>query len=187
MSAPPSLRRKDKAMPEAQARAFLEQGYCGRLATLGPDGYPYCVPLLYLVMDGKVYLHNARATGHLRDNVQFCEKACFEVDEAGPVFDYGRFECDSTLAYQSVILFGEIRIVEDEALQHRFFDALMAKYRTQGPERPKSFYPRMKDITVYEMTIERLTGKVSPLFDASEQWPAKDRTKTPNAVPPGSA
>ena len=113
MSAPPSLRRKDKAMPEDQARAFLEQGYYGRLATLGADGYPYCVPLLYLVLDDKLYLHNARAEGHLRANVQFGDKACFELDEAGPVFDYGRFECDSTLAYQSVIAFGKIRIVEE--------------------------------------------------------------------------
>jgi len=30
MSAPPSLRRIDKAMDEARARALLEAGFCGR-------------------------------------------------------------------------------------------------------------------------------------------------------------
>ena len=36
-----------------------------------------------------------------------------QVNEEQGVFDYGRFECDSGLAYRSVCLFGRIRIVED--------------------------------------------------------------------------
>ena len=31
--------------------------------------------------------------------------------------------------------------------------------------------------------IERLTGKRTPLPPLSEQWPAQDRTRTPNARP----
>jgi len=31
------------------------------------------------------------------------------------------------------------------------------------------------------MTVERMTGKEQVLPPLSEQWPAKDRTKTPNA------
>ena len=106
---------------------------------------------------------------------------CFEIDEAGEVFDYGRFECDSSVSYSSVILFGKIRIADDEATKRRFCDELMAKYRKQSAPRPQGFYPRLGDITVYAITIERMTGKELALPDVSEQWPAKDRTKSPNA------
>ena len=52
-----------------------------------------------------------------------------------------------------------------------------------APERSKGFYPRLNDITVYAIRIARMTGKELALPDISEQWPAKDRTKSPNAAP----
>ena len=138
MSSPSQIRRADRLIPDERARKILADGYCGRLATIGPDGYPY-----------------------------------------------GRFECDSSIGYVSVIAFGRVRVVEDEAAKQRFFEALMTKYAKPDWDRPKGFFPRMNDITVYAMTIERLTGKEAPQFAAGEQWPAVDRTRSPNARPPG--
>ena len=183
MSAPPQLRRVDHLMPEERARDVLARGFCGRLATLGADGYPYCVPLLYVVMDDGVYVHNTSARGHLRSTVEHDSRVCFEIDQPGEVFPYGRFECDSTLAYQSVILFGKIRVIEDRALKQRFCEQLMAKYAKPEWERTKGFFPRLDQITVYAIAVERMTGKETPLPGVAEQWPALDRTKSPNAQP----
>ena len=69
MSSPPRLRRVDRLMSEEQARLLLQQGFCGRLATVSADGSPYCVPLLYVVREGRLYAHNTIARGHLRANV----------------------------------------------------------------------------------------------------------------------
>jgi len=187
MSSPPTLRRADRQMSDDTARKALAEGYCGRLATIGADGYPYCVPLLYVVLKDEIWLHNARAHGHLRANVQHETKACFEIDEAGAVFPYGRFECDSSIGYRSVIVFGRIRIVEDVPAKQHFFEALMAKYAKPEWARPAGFFPRLGEITVYAMTIKRLTGKENPQPAAAEQWPAVDRTKSPNARPPGAS
>jgi len=170
-------------MAEGRAREVLERGFCGRLATVGEDGWPYCVPLLYVCMDGKIFVHNTRARGHLRANVDHESRVCFEVDEAGEVFPYGRFECDSTVAYASVVAFGRIRVEEDLAARRRFFDALMAKYAKADWERPKGFYPRIDQITLYAIAIERLSGKETPLPGAAQRWPAVDHTKSPNARP----
>src|SRR5690606_9478890 len=104
--------------------------------------------------------------------------------EPGQVFPYGRFECDSTLSYASVILFGRIRVVEDRAAKQRFCEALIAKYGKPDWDRPKGFFPRLDLITIYAIAIERLTAKHIPLPAIAEQWPAKDRTKTPDAKPP---
>jgi hypothetical protein len=35
----------------------------------------------------------------------------------------------------------------------------MAKYRTAGTPRLKDFFPRIEAITVYAITVERMTGK----------------------------
>ena len=183
MSAPPQLRRKDKEMSEARAREVLAHGFCGRIATIGADGWPYCVPLLYVWAGGEVLVHNAAVHGHFRNNVDNNARVCFEIDEPGEVFDYGRFECDSSVAFTSVVVFGTIRVVEDDAAKRRFFDALMAKYGKPDSGRPKHFYPRLGDITLYAITPERITGKETPLPEVSEQWPARDRTKSPNARP----
>ncbi len=183
MSGAPQVRRADKLMPEERARETLERGFCGRLATVGEDGWPYCVPLLYVCMDGEIWVHNTRAAGHLRGNVDHEARVCFEVDHAGDVFAYGRFECDSTLAYRSVIVFGRIRVVEDLAAKRRFCDELMAKYGNKDWQRPAGFYPRIDLINVYAIAIERLSGKETPLPAIGDRWPAADHTKTPNARP----
>ena len=180
MSAPPQMRRADKLMPDDRALAVLESGFCGRVAAIGPGGYPYCVPLLYVVMGGELYVHTARA-GHLRDAVAHDARVCFEMDEPGEIFPYGRFECDTSVAFRSVIVFGKARIVEEAAAKQAFFAALMRKYAKGIDDRPKDVFPRLDQITLYAITMERVTGKETPLPAASERWPALDRTKSPAA------
>ncbi len=181
------IRRADKLMADEATIDLLKRGFSGRLATVGADGYPYCVPLLHVWMEGGIWVHNTAAKGHLRGNVDHDDRVCFEVDEAGPVFNYGRFECDSSLAYESVVAFGRIRIVRDREEKRRFCDALLAKYGVPGTNRPKSFYPRLGAICVYAIAVERMTGKRTPFPSVSEQWPAADRTATPNAREPAPA
>ena len=76
---------------------------------------------------------------------------------------------------------GTHRLVYDEGWLARFFDALMAKYAKKDWERPKGFYPRIDLITLYSITVERMSGKETPLPGAAERWPAVDHTKSPNA------
>jgi hypothetical protein len=174
-------------MPEEQARRFLQQGFCGRLATVSKDGSPYCVPLLYVARAGRLCVHNTVERGYLRANLEHEPRVCFEVDEPGQVFNYGRFECDSSVSYRSVVAFGTMRVVTDRKEKQEFFEALMEKYGTPGRGRPQGFFPRIDRVIVYEMTIEHMTGKEQLLPDVSQQWPALDRTPTPNARPPSGA
>lgn len=170
-------------MSEDRVREFIAHAYSGRLATVGPDGWPYIVPLLYVWMNGEIWVHNTCARGHFRNNVDHESKVCFEVDDPGEAFPYGRFECDSSMMYRSVVAFGHIRIIDDERHKKAFFDGLMAKYGDPEWDRPKGFYPRLEQVTVYAITVERMTGKETPLPSVENRWPAVDNTKTPNASP----
>ena len=181
MSAPNEVRRRDLVMDEAGIEALLQRGFCGRLATVGIDGAPYCTTLLYVWMDGRIHMHGTGARGHLRANIEHEARACFAIDEPGEVFDYGRFECDSTVSYASVVAFGRVTVVDDVAIKQRFFGALMAKYRIAGAPRPKDFFPRIDQIALYRLAIDRISGKQIVLPGIAGQWPALDRSKTPNA------
>ena len=185
MSGPNDIRRQDLAIDRLRCEALLRRGFCGRLATVGADGAPYCTTMLYLWRDGAIHLHGTRAKGHLRSNIDHEPRVCFVIDEPGEVFDYGRFECDSTVSYASVVVFGRVSVVEAASAKQRFFEALMEKYRTAGPARPAGFFPRLDQITLYTLSIERLTGKEIALPGIAGRWPALDRSKTPNAQPPG--
>ncbi len=178
-----AIRRTDRQMSDERAREMLARGYAGRLGTVGRDGWPYVVPLLYVWRDGEIWLHTAAVRGHLRDNIDHEPRVCFEVDAPGEVFAYGRFECDTALEYRSVVAFGRIRVVEDRALKAAFCDGLMARYGDPAWQRPAGFYPRLDLITVYAIAVERLAGKETALPAAEDRWPRADHTKTPHARP----
>ena len=57
----------------------------------------------------------------------------------------------------------------------------MAKYGKGDTGRPKGFFPRIDIITVYAVAVERMTGKEVAMPALSQQRPAMDRTKTPEA------
>jgi uncharacterized protein len=119
------LRRGDKVMIADEVDEFLHSAFCGRTATIGADGYPYIAPNLFVWHGGTVYLHTGRHPGHFAANVRHCERVSFEVDEPGEVFPYGNIECDTSVSYRSVVLFGRIRILEREEDATVFFTRFM--------------------------------------------------------------
>jgi uncharacterized protein len=179
-----TVRRKDKEMPEAGARELLARAKLAHFATLSASGDPYIVPNLFVYAEGAIWLHTARA-GHFCSNVEYSARICVEVAEMGEIFPYGEFECDTSASYASVVVTGKVAIVPEPAAKALFFDRFLAKYADAlSWDRPKGFYPRLDQVTVYRVTIERISGKVGPLPGAAQQWPAVNMTKSPGAVPP---
>lgn len=183
MSLPTSpIRRSDLAMSDEQARTLLRQGFSGQLATAGADQWPYVIPLLYVWKDERIFVHTSRAAGHFRASVEKNHRVCFLVNEPGTVYGYGRFQCDSSLSYRSVMAFGSLGEVDGPQHVAEFCDELMLKYGAdEFNDRPRSVYPRLHDIAVYAIQVERLTGKEIQLPVAAARWPALDRTKSPHA------
>lgn len=180
-----TVRRQDREMSGSEAEALLQRAALAHFGTVGGDGVPYVVPNLFVYADGRIHLHTTAAAGHFRRNIEQNSRVCVETADMGPVFPYGRFECDTTLGYASVVAVGTIRIEADPSAKARFFDRFLAKYADPGWNRPKGFYPRLGQVTVYSIGLERITGKKGALLPVGEQWPARDHTKSPRAVPPG--
>ena len=166
-----TLRRADKIMDRAETVAFLAQAFCGRTATVGADGYPYVVPNLFVWMEDQVYLHTSRIEGHFLQNVRHSDRVSFEVDEPGEVFPYGPVECDTSVSYRSVVMFGRIRIIDAPAEKTRFYSAFMRKYAPADSwGRERDSFPRLDKTIVYAIAPESITGKQGPLPGIDKRW-----------------
>jgi hypothetical protein len=53
----------------------------------------------------------------------------------------------------------------------------MAEYGDPRLDRPESFYPRLEQVTVYSIVVERMTGKEQRLPAVENRWPAVDNTR----------
>jgi nitroimidazol reductase NimA-like FMN-containing flavoprotein (pyridoxamine 5'-phosphate oxidase superfamily) len=82
-----------------------------------------------------------------------------------------RVECDTSVSYRSVIIFGRIRIVDDEAEKIGFFDSFMLKYAPSDSwGRERGSYPRLDATIVYAITPEATTGKEGVLPNLGARW-----------------
>ncbi|MFZ5827934.1 MAG: pyridoxamine 5'-phosphate oxidase family protein [Bacillota bacterium] len=163
------MRRTDREMTASESWELLGRAFSGRLGTAGPDGWPYVVPQLFIWHQGKLFFHNTAAPGHTRANIEANPRVCFEVDEPGFVFPYGdKAPCETSVGFESVILFGFCEIVSDREEKIAFFERFMAKYADPAWERP-SAWPLLDATTVYAVTVERITGKRRPVVIA-ERW-----------------
>jgi nitroimidazol reductase NimA-like FMN-containing flavoprotein (pyridoxamine 5'-phosphate oxidase superfamily) len=175
------LNRADKVMRDDEIDAFLTTSFCGRTATIGADGYPYVVPNLFVWHDSTVFLHTARRSGHFAANVRNSDRVSFETVASGEVFPYGDIECDTSVSYRSVVLFGRIRVVDCEDEAAEFFRRFMTKYAPADSwGREKESFPRILATTVYAIEPDAITGKHGVLPPVSERWPQKNNTLSPN-------
>lgn len=149
------MRRKRQALPPEQCAAILRRGTSGVLALAGDAGYPYAVPLSYVYTDGKLYFHCAKA-GHKLDAIQREPRASFCVIDQDEIVPE-----EYTTYFRSVIAFGRIRILADDAQKRSAIDALAAKYAPNAPvnDRKRAIDREWEPLCMLEMEIDHLTGK----------------------------
>ena len=151
------MRRKNQLLPEEDCLKILQKATSGVLAVAGDEGYPYAVPLSFAYADGRLYFHVAKS-GHKLDALRRNAKASFciiEQDEIVPA--------EYTTYFRSVIAFGKIRIVEDNAEpeKRRGLDLLADKYSPleTAESREQEIGKLQNALYVLVMDIEHLTGK----------------------------
>lgn len=149
------MRRKKQLLDYNESVKILEQGSSGVLALLGDEDYPYAVPLSYVYDNGKIYFHAAKE-GHKTDAIKKCSKASFCVVEQDVVVPE-----EYTTYFRSVIAFGKIRIIEDEAEMRSSIELLAKKYypADTAESRLSAIDKGWKSLLMIEFKIEHLTGK----------------------------
>ncbi len=151
------MRRIKQILTEAECKEILTEQTHGVLAVAGDDDYPYAVPLSYAYSEKQnaIYFHGAKS-GHKieammkHDKVSFCVVA---QDEILP-------EKYST-NYKSVIVFGKIKILDDEAQIIAAAEILGRKYAPNNDEAHlhEEIHHALKAMYIMELSIEQMTGK----------------------------
>lgn len=150
------MRRKRQQLSDEESYAILQKATSGTLALLGDGGYPYAVPISYVFSEGKLYFHSA-LSGHKVDAIRGCHRASFCVvaqDDVKPAL--------YTTFFRSVIAFGRIHIVDDEAEKLAAARLLGNRYNPHQDEAlQKELENGLARMLVIRLDIEHLTGKES--------------------------
>ncbi len=151
------LRRSDRLMDAQDVRVLLEKAEVGTLAAVLPDGRPYCVPVNFAMLDGKIVVHSAME-GLKVDAIRLHADVCFTVFEAGGAVPAAR-ACDASYRYRSVVVFGAAHAIEDV---HRKMIALEALTRKYAPSATGTVSTAAAENTlVLEISMDIVTGKRS--------------------------
>lgn len=155
------MRRRDRAKGEEWIRRFLERASFGFLAIID-EGRPFLNSNLF-AYDPSVhalYFHTARV-GRTSGNVQAGGAATFSVAVMGRLLPAPE-ALEFSVEYSSVVAFGVIAAVEEEAEKERALYLMMAKYaphleagRDYRPITPEE----MRRTAVHRLSIESWSGK----------------------------
>jgi len=149
-----NMRRKRQQLSESESIGILLKATSGTLALLGDNGYPYAVPISYVYHKGKLYFHSA-LSGHKVDAIRQCDKASFCVIEQDDVQPK-----KYTTFFRSVIAFGRIHIIEDEAEKLSTARMLGNRYNPNDDESlKKEIESGLSRMLMIRFDIEHLTGK----------------------------
>ncbi len=149
-------RMKEHQLSKAEIDALLQAEGVASLATISEDGFPYVTPVHYVWMDEKVYIHGL-SVGQKLNYLAKNPNVGFEVFKLnGYIQD--ELPCDTNTDYQSVIMHGTGKMVEETELKIKAIDAIVAKYTPQhkGKNYPEAM---LKATGVIEITPVAVTGK----------------------------
>lgn len=149
------MRREKQMLSVEECVNILNGGTAGVLALLGDNDYPYAVPISYVYHDSKLYFHCAKS-GHKIDAIRKHSRASFCVIDQDIVIPEKYTTC-----YRSVIAFGRIRIMENEAEIKDAIVDLAKKYYPDDNETNRSIEidRAWKALCMIEFSVEHLSGK----------------------------
>lgn len=149
------MRRKKQMLSQEECIEILKNAASGVLALSGDEGYPYAVPISYVYDGERIIFHSAKS-GHKLDAILRNPKASFCVIAKDDIVPE-----EYTTYFRSVIVFGTIRILEDEQEKLDGIEKLALKYAPEdtAENRRKAVEREWAPLCMLEMTPEHISGK----------------------------
>lgn len=142
------LRRQDRALSKEQSLEILRNQKFGVLSLFGEDGYPYGVPIHYVMIGDSLFFHCTSKNGHKVDAIKKNPKISFTV-----------IETEDGIKAKSVILFGSAT----EVVNKRAFvlGKIVEKFVPESAwQQAKAGIPYALDsIAAFEINYQHISGK----------------------------
>ena len=155
------VRRKDKQMSKEEMIEFIRTETIAHLCMIGPNNFPYVIPLNYAFVNGKFILHSAMK-GLKVDCLNLDNRVCLTVSKQHSIKTDGRIPCkEFKTPYTSIIAFGRAAMPKGEAKINYLTDFVKYNMKNDSPpvtEFDKSF---MLKTLVIVVDVLHMTGKSS--------------------------
>ena len=162
------MRRVDKEQTDLAAlEAVLDAAEWGTLGLVSPEGRAVLVPVNFVRHQGLICFHGSQG-GEKMELLKLSGDATFLVADAlaqipSYVSDAER-ACPATQLYRSVLLYGQVALVEDPERKAAILQALMVKLQPEGGHVPITapdprYQASLAGVAVLAMTVDRISGK----------------------------
>lgn len=118
---------------------------------------PYIIPFNYGYREGCIYIHSA-PEGKKIELLRKHPEVCFEVEDIMEITK-GERACDWSTRYRSVVGYGEVEILSDEASKQQGLEVIMAQHG--APELVEFNSKNLGRMVILKLTISSMTGKQS--------------------------
>ena len=146
--------KPDRQLPVEEMKALFEKGHHGTLSVNGDDGYPYAIPVNYVYMNDKIYIHSAKY-GYKVEALEKDNKVCFSA-----ILNSEIVQPACTAAFESVVAFGKVRFLEDGdeklAALTAFVDRFTPDFKEKNMKFLEGAYAKTAVICI---DVESITGK----------------------------
>lgn len=150
------MSRAGQRLSESECIEILKAEPRGVLSVAGDGGYPYGMPLnhWYCEENGHLYFHSGMG-GHKLDAIRNHDKVSFCV------YDQGfRREGEWALNIKSVIVFGRIRVLENQEEAIEMIRRLSYKYTSDTEYIEREIRAAGAKTLCLELVPEHMTGKL---------------------------
>lgn len=150
------MARIKQQISDEKCKEILTNEPRGVLSLIGDDDYPYGIPMshFYDEKSGNIYFHGSKK-GHKIDAISKSNKASFCVYDKG----YVR-EGEWALNINSVVVFGKINIVEDDAKKQEMLSKIAHKFTDDEKYIAEEIEKYFKNANIFELVPEHITGKL---------------------------
>jgi len=151
-------RMRTHPLTEQQIDQLLKRAQTGSLATLNPDGTPYSTPIHFIYFDGAIFFHGL-PKGKKLDNIAHDSRVGFSVYEMDKLLlDPDEKPCDTNTKYESVIISGTAKPIDDIEEKSTVLKRIVEKYTPHlvNNEIPNNM---VKGTAVIRIDVEEMTGK----------------------------
>ena len=153
------MRRAKQALTEDEIREVLRSAKRGVLSVTGDNGWPYGVYVnpFYDEDTGRLYFHGGKV-GHKVDALRRDPRACFTAIDEG-THDASRPPAWA-LTFRSVVVFGRIRVVEEEEKKREICTRLCRKFTDDEDYLRRELTQALPRVQCLELTVDHMTGKL---------------------------
>lgn len=150
-------RMKNHQLTNEQIDQLLNKCMIGHLGCIDDEKRPYVLPVNFIYLNKKIYIHGL-LKGKKMDCISKNPHVCFQAEENKGLVKEGNGPCHTNMLYESVIVQGTIKMVDEFDEKNNVLREIVTKYT---PELLDFSIPEsaIKATAVLEISINEITGK----------------------------